>query len=582
MPELAITRPTRWSEPFGAGLPPDQAMDDALVRRVLGIEPFRSMDPRAFPAKLPLEDLIRGDTRLMKYRPGDVILLEGNYGNSAFLLLHGTARASLERLEGVSEAASPGLGTRLWKTIAQLLPTAGVPEARSPSQISPHQISSQRGGPLAARDERGGARLFLQDVPGVLDRARTATLRAGEVFGEVAALSRTPGVATVFAETDVVALEIRWQGLRDLMRYSSAFSEHIHKLYRQNSLQSHLRETPLLAGLSEAELDQVAAATRFETHGNFDWQAELAREAGAPADGARDGAETLFERVTREPLVAEEGHPPVGLLLVRSGFARVSRRRGDGHQTTAYLGKGQAFGAAELAGQLLEGKPIPLARSLRAVGYVDLLVIPTEVVLELILPKLGGEALLELSREASDSELPARTLDYLVDRRFMNATQAMVIDLDRCTRCDDCVRACAQTHDGNPRFVRQGPTHNHLQFANACLQCVDPVCMIGCPTGAIHRDAETGVVRINEPTCVGCSTCANSCPYQNIRMVQIREPGGAIVVDQESGLPIVKATKCDLCADSLGGPACQRACPHDALVRIDVAEISPLADWMET
>lgn len=554
-----ITRPTRWSEPFGDG------MTDEMVDRLLSIEPFRSMDSAAFPTKLPLRDLVHGDTRVVEYEPGDVILLEGDYGNSAFLLLHGTARAALERLEGVSEPPQTSLVSRLVRTIAQVWSSPKTPELRRPEQIHP-----RAGGPLAARNESESTRLFLQDVPGVLDSANTASMKAGEVFGEVAALSRTPGVATVFAETKVVALEIRWQGLRDLMRFSPAFAEHIHNLYRRNSLAAHLRETPLLAGLSESELEEVAAATRFQTHGNFEWHAEL------PAADQ----ETLFERIAREPIVAEEGQIPPGLLLVRSGFARVSRRRGDGHQTTAYLGKGQAFGAAELAKTLLEGQPATLSHSLRAVGYVDLLQIPSDVVTNLILPKLGPNKLLELAGEA-DSALPARTLDYLVDRRLNNGTQAMVIDLDRCTRCDDCVRACAQAHDGNPRFVRQGPSHDHLQFANACLQCVDPVCMIGCPTGAIHRDSESGVVQINEPTCVGCSTCANSCPYQNIRMVEVREPGGAIVVDEESGLPIIKATKCDLCVEQLTGPACQQACPHDALVRIDVASIEPLARWME-
>ena len=44
--------------------------------------------------------------------------------------------------------------------------------------------------------------------------------------------------------------------------------------------------------------------------------------------------------------------------------------------------------------------------------------------------------------------------------------------------------------------------------------------MIGCPTGAIHRESATGVVMINDDTCIGCGTCAASCPYENIRMVE--------------------------------------------------------------
>ena len=156
----------------------------------------------------------------------------------------------------------------------------------------------------------------------------------------------------------------------------------------------------------------------------------------------------------------------------------------------------------------------------------------------------------------------------------------MMIDLDRCTRCDDCVRACATTHDNNPRFIRHGPKYEHFMVANACMHCVDPVCMIGCPTGAIGRDLETGIVKINDSTCVGCTICANSCPYHNIRMVEIRGPRGSFIVDDVTNLPIVKATKCDLCAEQLTGPACQNACPHDALVRIDMRDLDGLANWV--
>jgi ferredoxin len=52
----------------------------------------------------------------------------------------------------------------------------------------------------------------------------------------------------------------------------------------------------------------------------------------------------------------------------------------------------------------------------------------------------------------------AEILEFLTENRFFNGTATMVIDLDRCTRCDDCVRACASTHDNNPRFLRHGPS----------------------------------------------------------------------------------------------------------------------------
>ena len=141
------------------------------------------------------------------------------------------------------------------------------------------------------------------------------------------------------------------------------------------------------------------------------------------------------------------------------------------------------------------------------------------------------------------------------------------------------MRACASAHDNNPRFVRHGPEHENIMIANACLHCVDAVCLIGCPTGAIHRDQASGNVVIDDTTCIGCATCANSCPYNNIRMVDIRDDDGSLIVDQTSGNPIAKATKCDLCIDQLGGPACQRACPHDALVRLDLRDRDSLWQW---
>ena len=171
-------------------------------------------------------------------------------------------------------------------------------------------------------------------------------------------------------------------------------------------------------------------------------------------------------------------------------------------------------------------------------------------------------------------------LEFLVDNRTINGTATMLIDLDRCTRCDDCVRACASTHNNNPRFIRHGREMNGIMVANACMHCVDPVCMIGCPTGAIHRESFQGQVVINDDTCIGCATCANSCPYDNIQMVQTRDRSGFFILDEVGGTPIMKATKCDLCIDQLGGPACVRACPHDALIRVDMRDVDKLATWI--
>ena len=82
-----------------------------------------------------------------------------------------------------------------------------------------------------------------------------------------------------------------------------------------------------------------------------------------------------------------------GLILIRNGFARLSRQHGDGHQTIAYLGKGQAFGLRELAHNWKTGQERPAMLSLRAVGYVDVLKIPVATVEKLILPKVPAKKL---------------------------------------------------------------------------------------------------------------------------------------------------------------------------------------------
>jgi Fe-S-cluster-containing dehydrogenase component len=166
---------------------------------------------------------------------------------------------------------------------------------------------------------------------------------------------------------------------------------------------------------------------------------------------------------------------------------------------------------------------------------------------------------------ATAPHISSDMMEFLSENRYFNGRATMLIDLDRCTRCDDCVRACATAHDNNPRFLRSGPVHSNLMVANACMHCADPVCMIGCPTGAIHRNEAGGEVVINPITCIGCKACFNNCPYDAIRMVEIR----------------LKATKCDLCVDQIGGPACQRACPHGALTRMNMGDLEEFTGWID-
>ncbi len=551
MTPATLTRPQRWDQPFGP------EMTDADVAMLRQRPDLGAIDAEKFPSHMPLDGILKTDTRIMRYHSGDIIVREGDYGNSAFLTLEGTVRVVLapglpRRMLGRQKTARKGV----FEALSQVWTNRRVPEVRDLRRDGHVELPG-----VSRRGEATKTRTFLQDVPAILDDHRTAQLGPGSLFGELAALGRVPRTATVFAETDAVLLEIRWQGLRELRRYDRSWRRQIDESYRKNALKTHLQEVPYFAGLAPETLQSIADVTLFETFGSFDWHTDYKRLRQQDKLGSR-----------HEPVLAREGDYADGLALIRAGFARVSVKLGEGERTLTYLGAGDDYGLYELYASWQGKREVALETTLTALGYVDVLRVPTHVLEEHVFPRLPV-APLSFLPSAGPTADDAR-MEWAVEQRLINGTQAMLIDLDRCVRCDDCVRACASTHDGNPRFVRHGWTHDHWMVTNACMHCADPVCMIGCPTGAISREIDSGTVLINDATCVGCATCANSCPYDNIRMVEIRDLAGQPVIDVTSRRPILKATKCDLCASNPGGPACVRACAHDALQRVDFRDLA--------
>jgi len=570
-----VERPQRWDAAF------DPAMTEADVDHLLAIPPFNQMNPEKFPRRTPLREILKHDTSIRRYRIGEIIVRQGDYGTSAFLILSGATRVVLKpdlppSLLGRQAPVKKGL----LRTLAQLWAGRRPPESFKRRQLR------QDAGVGARQNENEEVRIFLQDLPRVLDRHRTEEMIAGDVFGEIAALSRMPRTSTIFAASEQAELlEIRWQGLRDLMRSDDELRKHINKVYRERALASYLRATPLFRYLSKEQLAQVAEQVEFVTWGDYDWSGEYKRLAQAGS-----------VRPEKEPVMVQEGDYPNGVVLLRAGFARVSQKFGSGERTLNYIGAGQLFGLREIAHNWQQPQQlVNFHFTLRAIGYTHVLIVPTRVMEQIVLPSLPGSELPPLIspiapqpdampdehvRTEGHKRVPADVLEFLTENRFFNGTAAMAIDLDRCTRCDDCVRACASTHDNNPRFLRHGPSSGRLMIANACMHCADPVCMIGCPTGAIHRESFAGQVVINPVTCIGCKACYNNCPYDAIRMVDIRGESGEFMVDQDLK-PISKATKCDLCVENHGGPACQRACPHGALTRMNLNDLQALTDWME-
>lgn len=100
---------------------------------------------------------------------------------------------------------------------------------------------------------------------------------------------------------------------------------------------------------------------------------------------------------------------------------------------------------------------------------------------------------------------------------LIQGQKLLLIDLDRCTRCGDCVRACINTHpDGRSRLYLDGPRFDRYLVPSACRNCLNPACMIGCPVGSIQR-GDDGQIVIRD-WCIGCGICARQCPYDSIQM----------------------------------------------------------------
>lgn len=559
-----IPQLTREDAPFG----PD--MSDYDLWKLFLVPEIAAIDKSKFPKNQSLEDILRNDTRIRHFKPGEVIVREGDYGNSAFLVLNGKLRVVLSHgLPDYLSGQKQPVKKSLWQSLSQLISPKKIPEVRDINRYSDSMV--QQNG-----EDADNHPVFLQDFSTVLNSNSTALLEEGTLFGELAALRRIPRSATVFSESHAELLEIRWQGLRELRRYDENWRNLIEKRYSESGLVKFLKKNPLFEHLQEEILQEIAANAVFKTYGKYDW-----------ADPYKNIRDKGNEGIKQEPVIIHQGDHPDDLLIVRAGFARVSMRQGEDEQTLTYLGVGHSYGADELFHAWEGEKNVSFRVSITALGYVDIIQIPATYLEKYIFPQKKIQNGLKNKKSAAQKPDPQLAnlfnlstadetlLEWAIEERFINGTQAMLINLDRCVRCDDCVNACSVAHDGNPRFIRHGKTFGNWMVANSCMHCMDPVCMIGCPTGAITRVIADGTVVINDDTCIGCNTCANSCPYSNIQMVEINDIKGNPILDFKTHKPILKATKCDLCVDQLGGPVCVRACSQGALHRVDFHEVRP-------
>jgi Fe-S-cluster-containing dehydrogenase component len=185
-------------------------------------------------------------------------------------------------------------------------------------------------------------------------------------------------------------------------------------------------------------------------------------------------------------------------------------------------------------------------------------------------------------------------LDFVIAKGGKEATDLLVIDEALCIRCDNCERACGETHGGVSRLDREaGPRYAGVHLPTACQHCENPLCMTDCPPDALRRDPDGEVYILD--TCIGCGNCAGYCPYEVIKMSKMpeyRKPSILWTVlfgesKKKSGKKseFEKAVKCDLCREVPGvragerAVACVASCPTGAIVRLHPMEF--VDDLME-
>jgi Fe-S-cluster-containing hydrogenase component 2/CRP-like cAMP-binding protein len=403
---------------------------------------------------------------------------------------------------------------------------------------------------------------------------------ADVIAGEMACLSGSPRTADVRVIEDAEVWEVRRNVLDRLMRLPSRRAK-FEGGYRERSLDLVLQSSDLFKNLGQAEYREIVDFIRRRLS---------------------------FVRVSPGQVLFNQGDVADALYLIRLGHVRVGIQRYQNEVRVLTRGPGTIFGEIGLlalspadvtktsdqvdrflakaltdAGENLTAA-IPAGfrtATCSALNYLELARLDRQAFLEMIRQfpalrrRLVEQSLSSLRSAAEVNPL----LNSFVSQGLYEGQSILALDLDLCTRCDECTRGCIQQHGseshGVPitRLLRDGLRFGDYVIATACRSCTDPHCMSGCPVDSIHRGKHLQIVI--EDHCIGCGLCASNCPYGNIFMIPNRhhvvEAPDADRPDRKRMKAQLKAATCDLC-DAKGErdsplPRCVTSCPHEAAGR---------------
>jgi Fe-S-cluster-containing hydrogenase component 2/CRP-like cAMP-binding protein len=467
---------------------------------------------------------------------------------------------------------------------------------------------------LCHAGEYGATAFLLQSGKFEVVRASGAPIPltpADRILGEMTCLNYYPRSATVRAAETSEVFEVRRNLLFALQRVPES-RQILSDVYRRHAIESLIRTADWFQNVSDADRD---AARQYLLAA---WN-----QPRTSPDAAAARKQVELVQLAPGQVIYREGEQADAFYIIRIGHVKVSQATGG---VLTYLRPAVEFDVATRpAGAKSAAQPSyfgeigcladwpaaedvfpPEQRDPRrtatctALDHVELVRIDRECFRGLLdaIPALKSEVLKSAARrlgvapaakvqgpafgvqqatgdrgQGTGQKQPARPPSLaplrreFVDQGLYNSQRLLVLDLEACTRCDECTKACSDTHQGITRLIRDGLRIDKWLVASSCRSCSDPYCLVGCPVDAIHRDGQGKQIQI-ESHCIGCGLCANNCPYGNINM----HPRAKGDVLQHT------ATTCDLCS-SIVGPAnwrqvsCVFACPHNAAFRMTGEEL---------
>ena len=388
-----------------------------------------------------------------------------------------------------------------------------------------------------------------ETTPGMLH----IRLSAGEYFGEMGLISGRRRTATVRAGKGCVLVETPRRSMLKLIGSVESVRRQIDQAFLGRAIRTYLSQS-----LSDADLATLVEGAQVKKF---------------------SAGDVLFK----------EGDAGDGLYLLRSGSVTVSRVLGGRDVVLSYVAAGNYVGEMALVNDA------PRMATVRAAVAAEAIVLDGTRFKEVVArhPELRAELEQQvLARIAENVKMESATaagglIGYLVGQGLGEATDVLLIDESLCIRCNNCEKACADTHDGTSRLDREaGPTYAQIHVPTSCRHCEHPHCMKDCPPDAIRR-APNGEVFISD-RCIGCGNCQRNCPYGVIQMGYadtVRHRPSLLAwlfagIGDEPGMETKaphdahdkphpkKAVKCDMCKDLKGGAACVRACPTGAALRV--------------